>query len=75
MKKEASLHDLAVRLCEGGAVWFEGHSLKAVKVTGEEFPCYLCDLDSICNVRINDLCAECDRYSISKHYLKLAYSD
>lgn len=75
MKKEASLHDLAVRLCEGGVVWFEGHSLRAVKVTGEVFSCDLCDLDSICNVRIQQLCAECDGYSQSEHVLKLAYCD
>ena len=73
MKKEANLHDLAVRLCEGGNVWFKGHSLRAVEVPEGFDPCNECDLDSICYHPIAELCYECDTYTGTKHLLKLAY--
>lgn len=73
MKKLPSLHDLAVRLCEGDTVWFEGHSLKAVEVAEDLNPCYECDLDSVCVYDVQVLCDECDRYTGTKHLLKLAH--
>ena len=69
--KKLTLHDKAVILCEGGAVWHEGHSLRAGVYVGEDNPCYVCEMDSLCNMSMVDLCAECDGYDGKKHYLIL----
>ena len=70
-QQEPSLHDLAVRLCEGGVVFFEGHSIKAKLAYEEVSCCEQCQMDSICNERIQDLCMECDFYDGHDHYLQL----
>lgn len=70
-KQEPSLHDLAVRLCEGGTVYFEGHYFKAVTVPGGFSCCDECELDSICHGLISSLCLECDYYEGGSHLLKL----
>lgn len=71
-KKELSLHDKAVRLCEGGVVEFQGHFLRAGDYYGDDNPCYYCNMDSICTLDMPDLCAECDELTDSKHILILA---
>ena len=71
-KKETSLHDLAVRLCEGGVIDYDGFALKAKDVGHEENPCYLCAMDSTCNMAMTDLCAECDGVTHTKHILMFA---
>ena len=63
-KKELSLHDKAVRLCEGGVVEFQGHFLRAGDYYGDDNPCYYCNM--------TDLCAECDDLTDTKHILILA---
>lgn len=68
--KEKELHALAVKLCEGDIVQFNGHFIMAKEVDGN--PCYECQMDSICDMAMTDLCAECDGYSHTKHYLQLA---
>ena len=70
-KQEPSLHELAVRLCEGDTVYFEGHFIKAVKVPSGFSCCDECDLDSICRHPISYLCLECDNYDGESHLLKL----
>lgn len=69
--KAKSLHDLAVRLCEGGTVWYEGHSLVAIEIPPEMDVCNCCHLDSICNPNIRELCIECDSYDGKVHVLNL----
>lgn len=69
--QEPTLHELAIRLCEGGTVYFEGHFLKAVKVPSGFSCCDECDLDSICHDTISSLCCECDNYVGEYHLLKL----
>lgn len=69
--KANSLHDLAVRLCEGGTVWYEGHSLVAKVIPAVSDVCNCCHLDSICNPNIRELCMECDSYDGKIHYLDL----
>lgn len=71
-KKELSLHDKAVRLCEGGVVEFQGHFLRAGDYYGDDNPCLYCNMDSICNPDMTDLCAECDGLTHSPHILILA---
>lgn len=66
------LHSLAVRLVEGGTVSFEGHSIRAKVVDFGENPCMLCEMDSICNFRMVDLCAECETYGRKNYMLTLA---
>lgn len=70
--KQMSRHDMAVRLCEGGEVFFQGYWLKAIAVPEEENPCELCRMDCICRMEMTDLCAECDGYGRCKHLLYFA---
>lgn len=72
-KKVDTLYAKAVRLAEGGVVEINGHFVRAIGVVGEDLPCYLCEMDSICHEDMSDLCAEVDNYTHSPHILKLAY--
>ena len=72
-KKVDTLYAKAVRLAEGGIAEINGHFVRAIGVVYEDSPCYLCDMDSICNEDMSDLCAEVDNYTRSPHILKLAY--
>lgn len=69
--KTPTLHDLAVRLCEGGQVEVQGLVIRAIDVVDGFNPCYWCEMDSLCNVTIADLCFECDVYHNHSHLLKL----
>lgn len=68
-----TLHAKAVRLAEGGVVEINGHFVRAIGVVCVDSPCYLCDMDSIYNEDMGDLCDEVDNYTHSTHILKLAY--
>ena len=70
--KKMTLHEKAVRLCEGGVVEINGHFVRALDVARWEDPCYLCDMDSVCDDTIGDLCAEVDKYTCSPHILIFA---
>lgn len=70
-KKENSLHDLAVRLCEGGVVWFQCHQIRAIECPDEDNPCMVCDMDSECRMAMTDLCAECESITGRRYRLKL----
>lgn len=70
-KKENSLHALAVRLCEGGVVWFQNHQIRAIECPGADNPCMLCDMDSECRMAMTDLCAECECITGKRYLLKL----
>lgn len=70
--KVPTLHDLAVRLCEGGQVEFIGLSIKAKDALDPADPCLECQMDSICCMEMTDLCAECDGYHHHAHILVLA---
>ena len=69
--KRKSLHDLAVRLCEGAPVWFEGHNLVLIELPDEDDACNCCHLDSICNQNIRELCVACDALVRKVHCLNL----
>lgn len=75
MKKVVSLHEMAVRLCEGGTVWFECHSLRAVEVTDTDNPCFDCTMDCLCNFKMIELCAECEKLTGKRYRLKLVGED
>lgn len=70
--KPMSRHDMAVRLCEGGEVFFMGHWLKSTTIPDEFDPCEACEMDCLCHMEMTDLCAECDAYDKRKHILYLA---
>lgn len=71
MKKE-SLHDLAVRLCEGGTVEYEGLCLRSKNVESGFISCNECQMDSACSGGMSDLCMECDLTDHKTHYLEFA---
>lgn len=71
-RKEMTLHDKAVRLCEGGTVECMGQFVKAVAIDTNDLPCIDCGMDSICRDELCDLCAECDNLTNENHILVLA---
>lgn len=71
-QKEITLHDKAVRLCEGGVVMCMGHYVRAKAVKTEDLPCLDCKMDSICRDELCDLCVECDSLTNENHILVLA---
>lgn len=71
-KKEMSLHDKAVRLCEGGTVECMGHYVKAKAIDTNDLPCIDCEMDSICQDEMCDLCAECGGLMDKEYMLILA---
>lgn len=70
--KQMRLHDMAVRLCEGGEVLYQGYGLKAIAVPEGVDPCDLCQMDCLCRAEMVELCAECDSYERRFHLLYLA---
>lgn len=71
MKKKMTLHDKAVRLCEGGEVECMGHFVRAQVIQTKDLPCIDCTMDSICRDELCDLCAECDNLTHEEHILVL----
>lgn len=67
--KLPSLHDMAVTLCEGGVIEFNGHTFRAAIADDPFTPCAGCWVDSECHGLVTDLCTECDNYSRERHYL------
>lgn len=70
--KQMSLHDMAVRLCEGGVVEFNSLFLKAMVVPYEMNECDVCRMDCLCHDAIINLCSACNDYDRRKHLLYLA---
>lgn len=68
---EKEIHEKAVRLVEGGHVWFEGHVIGARICNEDDNPCMVCAMDSICSMQMTDLCDECDTISRKRHFLYL----
>lgn len=70
-----SLHDMAVRLCEGGHVWIDGHYVGAKEVPNDVTPCDECGMDSVCHFGspMCHLCKECDWYTNTPHLLYFAH--
>lgn len=70
--KTPTLHDLAVRLCEGDQVEFFGLFIRAKDTPIEHDSCSICKMDCICHHDMSELCRECDLYHNHAHYLVLA---
>lgn len=70
--KKESLHDLAVRLCEGDTVEFNGLYLKSNTVSSGNISCWACQMYGACTVRFSELCMECDLTDHKTHHLEFA---
>lgn len=66
-----SLHEKALRLCEGGIVEINNLVVRA-KVTDDiSEACLLCEMDSLCDSEVTLLCVECDNLDHHNHYFVL----
>ena len=72
MSTEKQIHKTAIRLLEGGREFFDGHWYKAMIVSGDIIPCEQCELDSLCNMQVVDLCGELEAITKKRCMLKLA---
>lgn len=62
---------ILTRLYEGGNVWFDNHTIRAVEYYGGDIPCYECSMDCICSDAMNELCAELSVKYHKTYMLKL----
>ena len=69
--KKMTLHEMAVRLCEGGQVELNGLAIKAIEVTTDDSPCDVCEMDCLCRMAMVDLCSAVDAYDHKPHRLQL----
>lgn len=70
-RRRLTLHEKAVRLCEGGIVEVNGLFLRARNIKRHFNSCQQCCMDSACDEEINKLCAECDQYNHKNHILEI----
>lgn len=68
-QKKMTLHEKAIRLCEGGVVECSGHYVRAKEIHEGFNACMECSMDSACDMEMCDLCAECDGLTHTKHIL------
>lgn len=73
MIMEKSVHDIAVRLVEGGIEEIDGlcFAMRHEKYIFD--PCFVCELDCICHkgTKILDVCEECDAITKEDCFLVL----
>ena len=62
---------ILTRLYEGGNVWFDNHTIRAVEYLGEDISCNECSMDSICSDVMSELCAELSVKYHKTYMLKL----
>ena len=68
-KKQQTLHDLAVRLCEKAVVFYDGQFVRAKVINSRGNACNVCKMDSACTEKLRHLCLECDLYDRKQHIL------
>lgn len=68
-QKKMTLHEKAVRLCEGGVVKCSGHYVRAKEIHPGFTACMECSMDSACDLEMSNLCDECDSLTHTKHIL------
>lgn len=68
-----TVHDKAIRLCEGGIVEIEGNWFRLIRFPDyfDDNPCMECELDSICRLEHTDICGECEAISGRRCCLQL----
>ena len=70
-RKIETLHEKAVKLCQGQPVLFDGLVIGARVVPDGFDACMECQMDCLCRIEMTDLCTECDGYDHKKHLLYL----
>lgn len=69
--KKSTLHETAISLCEKRNVWFNHHTVRLVIVEYCDNPCNICEMDSICDNEMIDLCEECQAIIKKPCFLRL----
>ena len=75
--KKMTVHDKAIRLLEGCIVEIEANWFRVKRFPNDYDgnPCEECELDSICRLEHEDVCAECEFISNQRCMLELACKD
>ena len=73
--KEITIHEVAIALCERRNVWFNNHTVRLVHIEYCDNPCQICEMDSICDMDMVDLCGECSAIIKKPCFLKLVTND
>lgn len=68
-QKKMTVHEKAVRLCEGGVVECSGHYIRAKEIHPGFTACMECSMDSACDLEMSNLCDECDSLTHTEHIL------
>lgn len=55
--------DKVKALCDGDEVMFYGLRVRAEVVIGDDDPCDVCDMSSICHYEMSSLCRQCDDWA------------
>lgn len=71
MNETKSIHDKAIRLIEGGHVEQNGLWVRAIEVPIGFDTCQECDMDSLCDASMSNLCVECESITNKYYLLKL----
>lgn len=75
-KKEAdSIYEKAIALVEKRNVWFQGHTVRWIRVNIDGGACQVCEMDCLCRKEMADLCSECFIVAGQDGYLKLVIND
>ena len=75
IRREKTLHQLAIALCEGRNVWFENHTIRLVPTEDDVTPCEVCEMDCLCDMDMVDLCGECTILRRKDGFLQLVTQD
>lgn len=61
-KIDMTVHDKAIRLCEGGIVEIKENWFALIRFPKyfDDISCYECYLDSLCHKEHADICGECE---------------
>lgn len=69
--EKMSVHDKAVRLCEGGLVEIDGNVVRLVRCNTSGYLCMVCEMDCLCHEEMAEICSECENLIKIGCYLKL----
>lgn len=75
--KKYELHDLAIRLVEGGQIVVDNHRVKLGHAPYIFDPCFCCDMECLCHEGNNmcNVCEECDSLLREDCFLILVTTD
>lgn len=70
-KEKPSVHEMAIRLLEGGIVEIDNLCFSMTEIEGDDIACTYCSIDSICSKNIIDVCLEADLITRTRHIMIL----